>query len=597
MIEMKSILVIDDSFDLGELESLPVEGVAFVLCLFWAAPETMARLEAQTGARCVPLRDVLGSVSEWEREATETVRSICEQGPRRRGLAWRSYLSQPLYHELLYWYLAKRTFAFLRQECNSNPSITLELLVTPRLASAFELLHLGGGPAVVMKHRRSNSNPVPPRWKRLAQRGYELVMLGGWRLQAWHLLAELDYDYRWRTCWHTGVPARFRSRAITFFSSYFNNSRTQKAFAPYMPTPTQWVFSNLSGREGAGAMQNPGAWLWQFAPKDLAHPLPSDDELETGDTQLDVWLKSSRVWVSWQRRELGALARLTWCWENYLETFKPRLCVMASAWGLDGWLSRIASAHGIATLDLLHGALGGYFYTKTPIKANGMIVWGEFWRNLWNEVEREKIAVFSPPELFPRIEKRPADKKRLTFFSWNTAVMPQYSHSELTDCILASLHELAQSPQVQITIRLHPAQHPADLVRFWEKKYGALPKNLRWSKREPLSEIIAETDVALMFRSTVMMNCLHNDIPVLIPGWIDFAWNDLLKDVNGIYLATGFKDMQDQMQKWLAVPPCGFKETAAMFANSTLNIVANFGQYVETLQSAFIVSDSPDIAK
>jgi hypothetical protein len=58
-----------------------------------------------------------------------------------------------------------------------------------------------------------------------------------------------------------------------------------------------------------------------------------------------------------------------------------------------------------------------------------------------------------------------------------------------------------------------------------------------------------------MFRSTVMLDCLANKIPVVMPGWIDFGWNHALKGLTNISLAADFSDVEQRLKEWLSIPP------------------------------------------
>ncbi len=565
---MKPILVVDDTFVPEEIESFVPGAYKAVLCLFWMAEETRTRFEKHIGAECISLRQVVESVFEWERETTEATLKICTGGPQWRGLAWRKYLEQSLYALLLDWSLAKRAIEFVTRNLmeEEDAEIVLELHVAPRVAQAFAQLVPDAPKKWKLELRSYLSRTVSsPRWKRLVRRALEVSFLGGWRLSAWHLVAELDREYKWRTLWRGNQPTGFQVNAITVFSSYANNSRTLSVFTKYLASPIQGVLTNQSAREGLKDAKIRQSWLWQFAPRGKAEVHATDNLPHTGDERLDEWLMQSDLWRNWTAFELRMLVRMTDCWQNYLKNEKPRLIVMASAWGLEGWLAQVARAQSIPVLLFLHGALGGYFYTQTPIEAEGLVVWGEFWRNLWRPQEREKIFVWTLDELFPRVARRPAARRRLTFFSWATSSLPYYNAAELMNGLIEVLYILFQDPEIALTVRFHPAENPSDFIRHWTTKYGAIPHNLRLSKREPLQEILEETDVALMFRSTVLLNCLRNNIPVVMPGWIDFAWNDSLEDVEGIYLAKGFEDLKQQSLHWLEEPPNVSKMQSAWF--------------------------------
>ena len=87
---------------------------------------------------------------------------------------------------------------------------------------------------------------------------------------------------------------------------------------------------------------------------------------------------------------------------------------------------------------------------------------------------------------------------------------------------------------------------------------GATP----WKTREssgrdgrPLAADLAQTDLALMLRSTVLLDCLASGIPTLIPGWIDFGWRCSLPDLDGLRIATDFDDLEKTLTAWIDALP------------------------------------------
>jgi hypothetical protein len=204
----------------------------------------------------------------------------------------------------------------------------------------------------------------------------------------------------------------------------------------------------------------------------------------------------------------------------------------------------------------MHGVLGGYLYTQTPILSDAMVVPGEFWKNLWPKDQRHKIFVFNPPGYFAKIS-RPLNRRprNLTFFSWPLAMLPYYNFYEITDGFIRIFHSLLADKTTHVTIRAHPLENPQDLTSRWHELYGPLPARLRIVKEEPLEVTLKNTDLALMYRSTVMLNCLANDIPVVMPGWIDYGWNDGLVELSNCYLARDFRDLEERLRLWLKVQP------------------------------------------
>jgi hypothetical protein len=275
-----------------------------------------------------------------------------------------------------------------------------------------------------------------------------------------------------------------------------------------------------------------------------------------GNDVLKTYLSNSGTLRNWTNGQLNSLVNLTHCWENYLKEVKPRLIVMANQWGIEGWFSQIAKKRRIPVLQVMHGVLGGHFYTKTSVNSDAMVTPGEFWRDLWPSDQRAKILVYNPENSFPLTDKRlNSDKRRLTFFSWPLRTSDFYNLSEFNDRFIKLFHKLLIQGNTEVRVRAHPLENPDDFIKHWGKYYGPLPKGVHVGKYEPLTDILAQTDVALMFRSTVMLNCLINRIPVIIPGWVNMGWDQRLLNTQGLYLAPDFEELENRLIRWLDNPP------------------------------------------
>src|SRR5208337_219371 len=118
---------------------------------------------------------------------------------------------------------------------------------------------------------------------------------------------------------------------------------------------------------------------------------------------------------------------------------------------------------GISVLQIMHGILGGYFHTQTPIISDAMIVPGEFWKNLWPEDQRSKILAFNPPEYLPPIARPLNDSPRtITYFSWPLAMAPYYNFYEITDGFIRIFHDLLTKKDIFLIVRAHPLENPTD---------------------------------------------------------------------------------------------------------------------------------------
>ncbi|MEM7352711.1 MAG: hypothetical protein AAF657_18065, partial [Acidobacteriota bacterium] len=281
---------------------------------------------------------------------------------------------------------------------------------------------------------------------------------------------------------------------------------------------------------------------------------------------------------------------LTACWESYLTLARPRLLVVASHWGIEGWLSQIAHDRGIAVVEAQHGLLAGTFYTEHALAADALVVWGDYWRNQRPAEIRPKVHAFNPGVFSGTRESRRADSSRptsalprVTFFSWPFDRLAFYNRRELLDGFIDLFGALLAERSCELTIRSHPLENPSHLTRHWQQRHGALPSRLQWSQKEPLIDVLERTEIAVMLRSTVLFDCVAHGIPVLLTGWIDFDWSHGLDDIEGIHLARDFTQLRQTLAGWLREPPVPSPEMGQSFLRPEGEGSQAFEQLLEAL--------------
>lgn len=566
MAEDARVLVLDDKVDLSKIAESNWPSYRAIVCLFWLAPSTKDRLSRLSGGHCIGLSEIIDNdLQGWGQDAYDHVAQIVESGPRHDGLYWRSYLTEGLYHEHLRFELLVRTARYiqcLRHEWNLS-AIVIDGNLSSRAEGCFKAILNDYGGLVYRSSQDSVPADAAPLSARLRQRLKEVQLTGNAAMFIGDLIAWLDKSYYWHCQMGRWLPNKMPSEGgITFFSSYLNNTRTLASFADQMPMPVHWVVANESARQGLPPDAQP-AWLWQFGSRSQPGYSRKRMDVETG---LQAWVTNSDVWQNWQNVEFALLANLTQCWESYLDQAQPRLIVTANQWSIEGWLMRIASQRNIPVLQLMHGAVGGYLYTRTPLSSDKLVVWGDFWRDLWPKEEQSQIVVYNPGRKFAPVQRQPnRAQRRVSFVSWPLAEVPYYNQSELLDGFIHLFQRLSTQMNCDVTLRFHPRENPGDMTERWQALYGAIPANVEFSKNEPLDDVLARTAVAVMFHSTVMLNCIASRIPVIIPGWTDFGWNQALKDKAGVYLALNWADLERCLSQWLEQPPETAEDTFEYF--------------------------------
>ncbi len=589
------LLVVDDSCDLGRLAQRRLAACSDLLLLCWVAPDTLEQLRRAGVSRCHALLDVVGGHRRWDQRCTGLMEQTAAAGPRYRGAPWRSVLAEDLFKEAHTVQAVLDAVCRCRELLAQGPATEVRLEMAPQAERIFRAAATGT-PALPIAGAEPAEAERPHLAGRLTRRLRHTLLTGGWLTQARNLLAEADRNYRLRLAAgrFLGAP-RVAPGGVTFFSSYLNNSRTLKALEPYLRRPVTWVVTNDPARKGAEAERGALHVLWRMAPSaspPAAEPVldPTFPAATAGgpdaarERARRAWLAGSPTWRYWRRTGRMSLSNLTACWQRYLDVARPRLVVLASQWGVEGWFARLARDRGIPVLQLLHGILGGPFYTERPLVGDAMVVWGDFWRHQRPAPEHPRVHVFNPGVVPPpAAPRKPAVRPRLTYFSWPFDRLPFYNDRELLDSFIDLFQDLLDAESCELTVRAHPLENLSDLTQRWRRRRGALPRGLRLSQRQPLAEVLARTDVAVMFRSTVMLDCFAHGIPIVLPGWIDFAWNRSLEGVPGIGLAADLRELRRTLKAWLQEPPRIDRQTVRRFLRPAGEGSAAFAAFLEQL--------------
>ena len=562
------ILLLDDRFDLRQIDNILLDNYQAVFFLFWISPSTKAQLESMNGASFFGLQDLISNEMAWGEEAYKIAREVIDSGPHYGDLPLQNYLAEPLYKESHLPCLLDKVIELagrLRdQEGCEQVVLEGQLKKTHGDLLGRKLFYRHG---YLFKEFLPREKPVSSFTNNSettsSNRLNQLLKIwsrNDWLTHVMHLLERTDKTYRYRCSLGPLFPrSAIAKGGITFFSSYLNNSRILSSLIGLMPSPITWIVTNVWARRGIMDSRGKAFWLWQFS-GDLPPRFQGRDTLRpvkfSEDSPDYLYLASTETWKNWEQIESPLLMNLTKAWEAYLNEAEPRLIVMANQWGIEGWFTRCAKRKGIPVLQVMHGVLGGYLFTRTPIISDALIVPGEFWKNLWADDQKDKILVYNPPDSFPQRERSHKSRPTtITYFSWPLPIIPFYNFSEIADTIIRILHHLVSSQDIQIKIRPHPLENLHDFLGRWCYLCGPLPGNVTIDGNNSLQETLEQTDLALMFRSTVMLNCLAQRIPVIMPGWVDYGWNAGLAEIPGVYLARDFIDLEERILLWLQHPP------------------------------------------
>jgi hypothetical protein len=201
-----------------------------------------------------------------------------------------------------------------------------------------------------------------------------------------------------------------------------------------------------------------------------------------------------------------------------------------------------------------HGALHRYF-SVSPILSDRFLVWGSFWRNVLRAGKSANVEIVNPDVDVVPLDRdvTKAVKKRVTFLT-TPLHLGLFWNPEATLREIAELVKRLEGRGHPVLIRIHPS----DRVELWERSLratlGSLPSSLRFSKDDPLESVLRETDVALMFFSTVFLDCLASGIPVIGLGWYPHIWQKPLGEMGAVRFADSIQEAVELVETLQGAP-------------------------------------------
>jgi hypothetical protein len=249
-----------------------------------------------------------------------------------------------------------------------------------------------------------------------------------------------------------------------------------------------------------------------------------------------------------------------------VETAPPREIWVANQWGSEAAVIAVGHKMGIPVTQVQHGSLEQY-YGCSPIYSNRFLVWGEMWKQAVNPEEHSKVEIANPGlEVVPASRRKRTGSPRVTFFTapvgitgvpfWN----PQVARWEVIQ-LLTRLSDAGH----RIVIRVHPADKIENWRRAWAEYGGASSAKVRFDKTSALEDVLVETDIAVMFFSTVFLNCCASGIPVVSLAWYPNMWRELLEREHLVNFADSLSQAFEMVRDLGShpTPPADFRRVLA----------------------------------
>jgi hypothetical protein len=321
---------------------------------------------------------------------------------------------------------------------------------------------------------------------------------------------------------------------IWFYSTSYNYSKIGFEYEPYFPEPVHFLVEDPA--TGGTCLSERGRSFYPLYAWSRASDLPSLLEVRASAQRILASVASLRLsqeedglravllnsdwWDHFLKRRLPFLIFHERVLQRWCEAIAPEMLVVGNA-GWERALLRSQSAKDIPCVMLQHGVMH-WVYAVADQPVSTFLLRGEFFQRVLNEQLRRKSVICNfPQQKRTTVEVAPQLRRDVLFITTPYDVPTLFHPAELQE-ILGRLLRFCASCCRRLVIRVHPLEKISfyqSLVQGLQQTPGA-GVEVVYSQGPGVEDVLARSCVAVLYFSTMFLDCLRHGIPM-----ISFAWH------------------------------------------------------------------------
>jgi hypothetical protein len=366
----------------------------------------------------------------------------------------------------------------------------------------------------------------------------------------------------------SSIPLRRLARGaprggIWFYSTAYNCTRIALEYEDYFPQKMNFLVEDPS--TGGKGLSEIGRTAYALYAWSGASDAPSVSEarkigrslteavagapLAADESLLRNALLKSDWWDHFIKRLLPFALFHERTLRRWCDAVAPEMLVVGNA-GWERSLLQSPIAQRIPSLMLQHGIMHRvYAVADQPVTY--FLIRGKFFLNLLNERLRQKTIICNHPERTAPISDRHSSSRRgILFITMPYEVAPLFHRADLRD-ILRCLLRVSYHSGRQLLIRVHPLESTSsyqELVSEIQRESG-LRSEVIYSQGPGSEDILARSSVAILFFSTMFLDCMRHGIPIVSLNWHWFPNKEHFKHAGIFNFASDLRDLERLVQR------------------------------------------------
>lgn len=355
------------------------------------------------------------------------------------------------------------------------------------------------------------------------------------------------------------------TRRIYFYSTAYTFSRIGMVYEPYFPESFEYVVENVSA-SGKALKEQGRSFIsiydfnkWKIAPRKKAidkakvaiiEHICSVDLGSEYACLIEAYINSEGFKFFLNRLLPRGLfhTRLA---NSFMDAAKPKAIVVGNPVH-EAYLLHSARVRNIPTLLLQHGVLGDYCQFVNP-PVDHYIVRGQFWRDFLSPEAASRAHLINPPCKKDENTKKVVGNDKVLFLTAPYSHMPYCEESDL-DEIIRTLMKACEALNRELIVRVHPLesvgyyQHRINNIKYPAGK----GLSITYSQGEGVDNLLYQSAVAVTFSSTVFLDCLRLNVPIISFGWHHFSYKKKIQQYSVFHFCRSLAELEDMVGRALS---------------------------------------------
>ena len=505
---------------------------------------------AHAAAETILLPQLIGEFATIKARAFQLARKLLQEEPIFRGVQQLGIFEELVIRELQHAY----HLLYMHDELLRRGISDCQFDRSSWTSEGFGPICRALGPTIrvsIAEAAERREGAVARSWRRIVASKFAVAAV---RSEMHEVLNRIDPVHR-RHAYR--AKRSFVRDGIWFYSTAYTCTKIGLLYEPYFPRELNYLIENpLTGGRALEELGRQYVPLYDFA---SAWMIPSAREsaavgkqiveslrsvrLDAQDSLARDYLLRSRFFETFMRRLLPIGLFSSALFDDWVAKAQPAALVVGNP-VFEGYATLSARRSGIPTILLQHGVLGDYCQFWDP-PVDHYIVRGQFWQDFLSPAARKRARVLNPSPATVLSTSLHVDRDSLVFL---TAPYPQHEFWQEKDLdeILCVLLRAVEESQKELVIRVHPLESLSE-YRGRVDRLARVAKRrarVRLSQGPGLERDLARAAAVLTYWSTVFLDCVRDQIPIISFGWHDFSFKPGIERNGVFHFARDLADLE-----------------------------------------------------